>query len=404
MLKPVKTTNPLRVLMLLENNTWPEDDRVRREAMTLTGAGHRVTVVCPKREGQPSRELADGVRIYRFRAPAPGNGFFGYLWEYGYSLVACLLLSLRAFFREGFDVIHAHNPPDLFVLIAMLYKPFGRRFVFDHHDLSPEMYRARFQHGGSRAVFQALLGFEKLTCKLADHVISTNESYKTLVMERHGVYERNITIVRNGPDLDRIKLVDPDPEIRGRAGSVFGYLGIMGYQDGIDYLLRALSHLVRDFRRDDFYCVLVGEGDARADLMRLATELGLDHRVRFTGRISDEDMLRALSSTDICVDPDPSNPFNDRSTMTKIMEYMALARPIVAFDLPEHRASAGEAALYAEPNDEISMARQLIALMDDPERCQRLGELGRHRVETQLAWQFQEQHLLKAYGRLVGTP
>jgi len=391
-----------RVLMLLENNPYPEDMRVRREAISLTAAGYDVTVICPAPKGRPWYETIDGVRAYRFRAPASGDGFLGYLWEYGYSLAATFFLSLLVCFRHGFDIIHAHNPPDLFVLIAMFYRITGKRFVFDHHDLSPEMYQARFRSGGNQFVFRVLVSFEKLTCWMADHVISTNESYKTVVMERGNVPEDRITIVRNGPNLNRVKQVDPDEKLRQKAGTIIGYVGVMGFQDGIDYLLRALHHLIHELDQTDFYCVLVGKGDARDSLIELAAELKLDDHVWFTGRVPDDDLLRFLSTADICVVPDPSNPFNDRSTMIKMMEYMALSKPIVAFDLPEHQVSAADAALYAQPNDELDFARQLALLMADADRRREMGRLGRQRVETELAWSQQEQCLLDAYQRLAG--
>ena len=400
MKKPVGT----RVLMLLENSAIPQDRRVHKEACTLVAAGYVVTIICPSIEGQPTRETVDGIHVYRFRAPARGDGFVGYLWEYGYSTIAAFLLSLVVFFREGFDVIHAHNPPDLFVLIAMLYRVAGKKFVFDHHDLAPEMYQARFRSGGNRFVYHALVFFEKLTCRMAHHVIATNESYKKVEMERGNVPEDRITVVRNGPDLDRVQQVPPDPELRKKATTIFGYVGVLGFQDGLDYLLRALRRLIDDLGRDDFYCVIIGRGEALTSLQELATELQLDDHVWFTGRVPVEDLLKYLSTADICLDPDPANPFSDRSTMIKMMEYMALAKPIVAFDLTEHRVTAQDAALYASPNDELDFARQITRLMDDSELRHKMGQLGRERVESKLAWPFQEENLLAAYEKLGAFP
>ena len=389
-----------RILMLLENNSYPGDYRVRREARSLVAAGYEVTVISPRRRGQSRRTVIDEVSVYRFIAPGHGNGFFGYLWEYGYSLVGTFYYSLIVFFRKGFDVIHAHNPPDLFVLIAMFYRMAGKRFVFDHHDLSPEMYRARFRSGGNGLVFRVLVFFEKLSFWMADHVIATNESYKKVARDRGKVPEDRITIVRNGPDLNRIKLTEQDSRLRQKASTILGYIGVMGFQDGIDYLLRALRHLVQDLGRTDFYCVLIGKGDARDSLIQLASELELDDHVWFTGCIPDAEMLRYMSTADICVDPDPSNSFNDQSTMIKMMEYMALAKPIVAFDLPEHRVTAQESALYACPNNELDFARQINRLMDDVELRHKMGQFGRQRVETRLAWSIQEEDLLEVYEKL----
>jgi glycosyltransferase involved in cell wall biosynthesis len=391
-----------RVLMLIENSAYPQDPRVRREARALTTDGYHVSVICQKEAGQPWREIIDDVHVYRFPAPPAANGVIGYVWEYGYSMVATLLLSLFVWLYKGFDVIHAANPPDTFVFVAAFYKVFGKRFVYDHHDLAPEMYYARFGGKGNRLVYHTLVALEKLSCRLADHVIATNQSYKTIEMQRGQVPEERITIVRNGPELNKLWTAKPDPELRQNGKTIIGYAGIMGYQDGIDYLLRALHHLAYDLGRTDFFCFLVGgKGDARESLKALATELRLDEYVCFTGWVSDADYVRYLSSADICVDPDPSNPFNDRSTMNKMMEYMALEKPIVAFDLPEHRFTAQNAAIYVQPNDERAFAQALAQLMDDPARRQAMGARGRRRIETTLAWQYSVPHLLRAYRALL---
>ena len=372
------------VLMLLENNPYQSDPRPKREACTLVKAGYRVSVICPRPPGGKLYEVMDGVRLYQFPAPAAANGLLGYLWEYGYSMVVTFVISLLVFLREGFDVIHAHNPPDTFFLIAAFYKLLGKRFVYDHHDLAPEMYYARFGDGGNRFVYHTLVLLEKLSCRLADCVIVTNESYKAVEMERGQMPAERITIVRNGPDLEGLQPVEPDPALRQRADTILGYVGRMGPQDGVDYLLRALYHLIYDLDR---------------------RELHIEEYVWFTGWIPDEDLIRHLSTADICVDPDPSNPFNDRSTMVKMMEYMALGKPVVAFDLPEHRVTAQDTALYARPNDELDFARQIVVLMDDPERRKRMGQRGRERIETELAWSYQEEHLLEVYEVLsTGSP
>lgn len=389
-----------RILMLLENNPFPQDGRVRREARTLTAAGYRVSVIAPGSSGQPWRERVGEVEVYRFPAPPEANGLFGYLYEYGYSMAAAFLLSLFVFLRQGFDVIHAHNPPDTFAFVAAFFKLFGVRFVFDHHDLSPDMYYALFSGKGNRLVHRTLVLFEQFSCKLADHVIATNQSYRAVEMERGRVPEERITIVRNGPELDRLRTAPPDPALRARGKTILGYVGDMGHHDGVDYLLRALKRLVCDLGRTDFFCVIIGRGDAWAGLKTLAAQLELDPYVWFTGFVSDADLRRYLSTADICVDPDPLNPFTDRSTMIKMTEYMAFGKPIVAFDLTEHRVTAQDAAAYARPNDELDFARQIARLMDDPERRREMGRIGRRRVETELAWPHQERHLLAVYEAL----
>jgi glycosyltransferase involved in cell wall biosynthesis len=395
----------MRVLMLLENNAFPQDRRVAAEASALTQAGYRVTVIAPALPGQPWHEVENGVTTYRYAAPSSVNGILGFVWEYSYSLAASFALSLLVFFRTGFDIVHAHNPPDLFVFIAAFYKMFGARFVFDHHDLSPEMFGARF--GGDRrtaihsAIHRVLVSLEKLSCRLADQVIATNESYAVVEAERARVPGDRITVVRNGPNLDIIRPVDPDPALRGMGKTIIGYVGIMGVQDGVDGLLRALKHLIADLGRTDVFCVLVGDGDAWPRLKVLARELELEAFVWFTGPLAHADWLPYLCAADICVEPAPSNPYNDRSTAVKMMEYMALSKPIVAFDLPEHRFTARDAACYVERNDEREFASALARLMDDRERRETMGAFGRQRVESALAWPHSVTSLLSVYANLL---
>ncbi len=385
--------------MLLENCTYPQDTRVRHEANSLSEAGYRVTVICPKKKGQIWTEQVGQVNVYRYPAPPEADGFFGYIAEYGYSLIAATLFSLVAYIRKGFDIIHAHNPPDIFVLIAMFYKLFGKKFVFDHHDLSPEMYFARFDGDGNRLVHKVLLFFESLSCRMADHVIVTNQSYKKLDMQRSGKPESTVTIVRNGPILTDL------PNQTGREykkPSIIGlcYVGDMGHHDGVDYLLRAIYCLIHDFGRSDFHCTLVGDGDAYKSLIALAEKLQINSFLTFIGWVEHSEVNHFLNEADICVAPEPSNSYNDRCTMIKILEYMAFAKPIVAFDLPEHRYSAQGAALYANPNSESDFAKQIQFLIENPDKRPFLGQIGRDRMENELAWVHQKNFLLKAYEQI----
>jgi glycosyltransferase involved in cell wall biosynthesis len=367
------------------------------EAATLLGAGYQVSVICPSAPGQSWHEVIDGVYVYRYPAPPDGNNFLGYLWEYGYSLLATFAISLLVWLRPGFDVIHAANPPDIAVLVAAFYKLFGKRFVYDHHDLAPELYDVRFGGKGQRFVHEALVWFERLSCRLADHVIATNQSYQAIEMQRGFVPEERITVVRNGPDLSRLRPVEPRPGLCQEGKTNIVYVGIIEYQDGVDYLVRALQHLIHDLKRSDFYCIIVGAGGALRTVKSLAQRLGLGDHVFFTGWVEPTEVAGYLCAGDIGVAPEPSNPLNDRSTMIKIMEYMAVGKPIVAFDLPEHRFTARGAALYARPNDELDFAQQLAMLMDDPERRKKMGQIGRERIENELAWSHQAKHLLDAY-------
>jgi glycosyltransferase involved in cell wall biosynthesis len=390
--------------MLLENNPYPHDGRVRREAQTLINAGYQVTVISPAPPGRRLSETIEGVRVFRYRAPRERDGFIGYLLEYGYAMTATFFLTLRVFVWHGFDVIHAHNPPDTFVLVALWYRMLGKKFVFDHHDLAPEMYDARFPRTAKPIVHRALLALERLTFRTADHVIATNESYKTIAIERGGLPEDRVTIVRNGPEPGRVQRVPPDAELRSRGATIIGYVGELAPHDGVDYLIRALAHLVNNEERRDFHCVVIGSGTSLPGLRDLASDLGIDSFVTFTGWIPDEQLMSYLSTADICVDPDPSNPFTDRSTMIKMTEYMALGRPIVAFDLPEHRRTAQGAALYARPNEEADLAAKLVVLMDDPALRRRMAEIGLRRVEAELGWPHQKRRLLEAYERILGDP
>jgi glycosyltransferase involved in cell wall biosynthesis len=309
-------------------------------------------------------------------------------------------ISLRILVRHGFDIVHAHNPPDTFVLIAGVYKLLGKRFVFDHHDLAPEMYEALSGDGRKRVLQRALLFFERLSCRVADHVLTPNESYKNLDVARHGIAPERISVVRNGPDLAVVEHARPDTALRPPARALVGYAGIIGYQDGVDYLLRALQHLVRE-RRRDVLCYVVGDGNAGEDMRELARELGLGDHVRFTGWLPYDDLLRYMASVDVCVSPEPSNAYTDRSTMVKIMEFMALGKPVVAFDLPEHRVSADGAAAYARPNDSRDLARAIDEVLADPERRRAMATAGRRRVRSELAWSHSEPNLLDAYARLA---
>jgi len=403
-----------RVLMLLENACYPHDDRVRREARTLVSAGYRVSVISRSSSGRPWREWIDGVQVFRFPRPRSLSGFLGYLWEYGYCMVAIFALSLFVWGQEGFDVVHAHHPPDTFVFIGAFYKLFGKCYVLDHHDLAPELYRVRFRDHDRAVVYSVLVWLERLACRIADQVIATNQSYKVAEMQRGRVPEARITVVRNGPDLNELRSTD-DSCAPGQPGgaeggatasrptgkTVLGYVGVMGFQDGVDYLLRALRHLVDDLGRTDFHCIIVGAGDAMPSLQSLTQQLALDDYVSFTGWVSQQsEVARYLSMMDICVAPEPSDAYNDRSTAAKVMEYMALAKPVVSFDLPEHRISAADAALYAHPNDELDLARKIALLMDDQELREEMGARGRKRIETELAWQHQAQQLVRAYAVL----
>jgi glycosyltransferase involved in cell wall biosynthesis len=405
-----------RILMLVQNS-FPDDTRVKNEAVTLTEAGYRVSIICFREKHQPVREMINGVHVYRFRkilislrrvhSTSPLKklinrflSIIGYVFEYFYFILGCFLWSVYLTLRQGFDVIHAHTPPNSLCLIGAFYRFFGKKFVLDHHDLSPELYRSRFR-ADEDLVYRTLLLEENLALKLANIVIATNESYKRIEMHRAAIKPDNIFVVRNGPDLRKIHPVDPDERLKSMRKTILGYVGDINPQDGLDYLLRSLRHLVDDLGRKDVYCVIIGTGDALVDLKVLAHELGIAEHVWFTGFVSDADLLRYLSTADICVCPDPSSPLNDVSTWIKIMEYMALHKPIISFDLAETRYSAQGAAVYAPPNDEKKFAEAIAYLIDHPAERTRLGALGYQRVVHELAWQHVSKNLVLAYQTLL---
>lgn len=390
-----------RILMLLENCSFPRDDRVRREARALTAAGYKITLISPASAGQSRREFVEGVMVYRYKMPVEGIGFLGYFWEYAYSMTVIFWMSLYVLIREGFDVVHAHQPPDLFGLIAGFYKLLGKKYVLDHHDLAPELYEARFRGKGKSIIRSILILLEKISCRLADRVIATNESYKRIEMQRDHVPEERITIVRNGPDLHEVFKTAPDATIKRDGKTIIGYVGVIGTQDGVDYLLRAMQRLVFDLGRRDVLCIIVGSGNALPELTSLARELRLSDYIQFTGWVDGEEQVRRyLNSMDICAAPEPSDPYNQCSTAAKVMEYMAVGKPVVAFDNTEHRFSAQEGALYARPNDEIDFAGKLAFLMDHPSERERIGNLGFERIKSRLGWQHQSAALVNVYSSL----
>jgi glycosyltransferase involved in cell wall biosynthesis len=387
-----------RVLILVENLSVPFDRRVWQEARALTDAGWGVTVICPrgvKRDTEP-RAVLDGVEILRYPLSAATGGPLGFVKEYGAALWHTVRLARRA---GRVDVVHACNPPDLLFLVALPRKLRGTRFVFDQHDLVPELYLSRFGRRDD-LLFKAMLLLERITYRLADLVIATNDSYRDAALSRGHKRPDEVVVVRSAPDLRRFRPTPPDAGIKDGKPYLLSYLGVMGPQDGVDYALRSLARLRDEVGRTDWHAVFVGAGDAFDDMVALSRELGLDDLVTFTGRIPDAELVRYLATSDVCLAPDPLNPLNDVSTMNKIMEYMAMSRPIVSFDLREARVSAGEAAVYAPPNDEGAFARLISDLLDDPVRRKRMGELGLERVRNSLSWERSRESLVAAYESL----
>jgi glycosyltransferase involved in cell wall biosynthesis len=368
---------------------------VWQEAGALRDAGYGVSIVCPTGRGYEQRfERIDGIDIWRYALPTEGEGAAGYLVEYAVALFWSFVLS----FRIRFDVIHACNPPDLFFLVGGFWKLLGKKFVFDHHDANPELYEAKF---GTKGFFYRLMvALERLTFRTADISIATNESYRRIALERGGMAPERVFVVRSGPSLERLKIMPPDEALKQGRKFLVGYVGVMGRQEGIDYLLRAAAHIVHDLGRRDVHFGLVGGGTSLEELRRLAAELGVADYVTFTGRVPDREMLAMLNTADVCVNPDVANEMNDISTMNKVMEYMALGKPMVQFDLAEGRYSAQAASLYARRNNALDLAAKIIELLEDPEKRRVMGEFGRRRVREELEWRHEAPRLLAAYEAL----
>jgi glycosyltransferase involved in cell wall biosynthesis len=390
-----------RVLIIVQNLPVPFDRRVWLECRALVAEGHDVTVVCPKGKGDPGYQVIENVQIYKYRPYAPGGSKLGFVNEYMYSFVATLWLAVKARRSGRFAVVQACNPPDIFWPIALVLRALDRTaFVFDHHDLCPELYESRFPDG-PQLPHRILLALERWTHRTARHVISTNQSYRGIAMTRGGKSPADVTVVRTGPDPQRLMRGEPRPGLRRGRTFLAAYIGVMGPQDGVDIVVRAADIVVHELHRDDIAFTLIGSGDCYAELVRLRDELGLAGHVEFTGRIPDEQVAGILSTADVGLSPDPKNPLNDLSTMNKTMEYMAYELPVVAFDLRETRVSAGDAAVYVTPNDVREYADAIVRLMDDEAERVRLGKAGRLRVEQELAWSHQERAYLDVYRKVL---
>jgi glycosyltransferase involved in cell wall biosynthesis len=388
-----------RILIIVENLPVPFDKRVWNEANALTRAGYRVSIISPVGKGfEKRREQIDGIDIYRHPLPPEGNGALGYLVEYAAALFWELALAVRVYVTSGFDAIHACNPPDTIFLIGGLFKLLGKKFVFDHHDINPELFIAKF--GKTGLLYRIVTVLERLTFMTADISIATNESYKEIAVTRGHMDPEKVFVVRSGPNLKRFRPVAPQENLKEGHRYLVGYVGVMGKQEGLNYLLDAVRVITDQRVRRDILFVIIGSGTEFEDMREYAAQQGVDAHVRFTGRIPDADLIAYLSTCDVCVNPDVANEMNDKSTMNKIMEYMALGKPIVQFDLTEGRRSALDASLYARRNDAVDFADKILELLDDPARREWMGRHGKERVENSLAWEYSERVLRRAYEAL----
>lgn len=387
-----------RVLIVVENLPIPFDRRVWAEATTLAAEGYTVSVISPTGKGfEAEYEFLDGVHVYRHKLPPEGNSAFGYLREYGSALWNELRLALKVKRERGVDILHGCNPPDLIFLVAWVMRFFGVRYLFDHHDICPELYEVKF---GKRGIlWRAMVFFEWLTFRTAIVSIATNESYAEIARRRGGMAAEDVFVVRSGPKIEKLEIRPPKAELKKGAKFLIGYVGVIGQQEGLDLLVETAWHLTGQMGRTDVHFGIVGGGPALEEVQAEVRAKGLERYFTFTGRAPDDLLLDMLNTADICVNPDRVTPMNDLSTMNKIMEYMTLGKPIVQFELKEGRASAAEASLYAKSNDPKDFAEKIAELMDDPDARERMGRIGRARIEANLSWAHSVPYLLAAYDR-----
>ncbi len=392
------TLTKKKILIIVENLPVPFDSRVWKEARALHQHGYDVSVLCPRGKGyRQGYEILEGIHIYRHPMPKEANRPLGYLWEYSSALFWEFLFSWWIFLTRGFHVIQGCNPPDNIFLVALPFRLFGVKYIFDQHDAGPELYHSKYER--KDFFYRAQVWLEQLTYRTSDVVIATNLSYRDLALTRGGINPDDVLVVRNGPDLETFRSVPPDATLKHGREFLVGYVGTMSAQDGLEILLEVATR-IKASGRTDVHFTCVGGGPGLAGLRQIVTRMNLADMVDFTGRVSDEHLLRVLSTADVCVNPDKPCEMNDISTMIKIMEYMALGKPIVQFDLREGRFSAGEASLYAQADiGAEDFAAKILWLLDHPEERARMGKLGGGRVTTQLAWEFSIPNLLKAYDR-----
>ena len=390
-----------RTLTIVQNLPVPFDRRVWLECRALTAAGYDVTVVCPKGKNDPGQQVLDGVTLLKYRPYAPGGGPLGFVIEYAYSFLATAALVFKARRKGKFAVLQACNPPDIFWPIARwLRRRDGTRFVFDHHDLCPELYDSRFPDGRPLPK-RGLLALERRTFDTADHVVATNASYAEVAMRRGSKAPDDVTVVRTGPDQERLHRKAAVPELRRGRKHLVAYIGVMGPQDGVDLAVRAAAYIVRNLGREDISFTFMGAGDSHQQIVALRDELGLQDYVELPGRVPDDTVVNVLSTAAVGLSPDPKNPLNDVSTMNKTLEYMAFELPVVAFDLKETRVSAGEAATYIASGDVGAYARAIVELLDDGDKRAAMGKAGRIRIEQELGWSYQRDLYVGVYDTIV---
>lgn len=391
-----KEFNGKKILIIVENLPSPFDRRVWQEANALKDRGALVSIICPTGKGYEKKfEIIDDIAIYRYNLPKEADGALGYLAEYSAALFWEFILAVKCLFTRGFDVIQACNPPDLIYLVALPFKLLGKKFVFDHHDINPELYLAKFNR--KDFFYKLMLHFERRTFRHADISIATNNSYKQIAIKRGKMDPNKVFIVRSGPSLKRLKIISPVESLKRGRKFLVGYVGVIGKQEGLNYLVEAAEHIVYKVNRQDIHFICVGGGTELENIKNYAKEKKVEEYFTFTGRVPDKELMEALNTADVCVNPDEYNEMNDKSTMNKIMEYMALRKPIVQFDMTEGRFSAEKASLYVKPNNSVDFAEKIVYLMDNPKIREWMGKYGYYRVKNKLQWEFEKDNLYRVY-------
>jgi glycosyltransferase involved in cell wall biosynthesis len=389
------------ILIIVENLPVPFDRRVWQEANTLKDNGAEISIICPKMKGFHKKyEQLNGIHIYRHPLPLEGSGALGYLLEYTVALFWEFILSWKIFIKKRFQVIHGCNPPDLIFLVAKAFKPFGVKYVFDHHDINPELYIAKYNK--KDFFYKLMVKFEYLTFKTASFSIATNESYKEIAIQRGKMHPDKVQVVRSGPNLERLRIVPPNNEFKKGKSFLVGYVGVIGEQEGIDLLLKSAQYIVQ--KRSDVHFAIIGGGTNLENMKSLSQKMKLEKYVDFYGRVPDDLLIGILNTADICVNPDKPSEMNNLSTMNKIMEYMALKKPIVQYDLKEGRISAQKASLYAENENTSDFAEKILYLIDNPEVRKEMALFGYRRVVEELSWEHESKKLLSLYDKILFKP
>lgn len=388
--------NKKHILFIVENNPVPHDIRVWNEAIAAKGFGYDVTIICPRSIKSPLKfEIFDNISIYRHYIPFEGDGKFSLIFEYLNALFWEFILSLFVFIKRPFHFIHAANPPDHIFMIAAFFKIFSVKFIFDHHDLTPENYLAKFHN--EDLFYKISLYMEKISFIIADLVITTNESYKKIALTRGKKNNEEVYVVRNGPDLSRIPQISPDDKWKSNFKYLVAYVGNIGSQENLDVLLKIVEYIVFKKKVDSIKYIIIGTGPHLEQMIQLCSSMKLDQYVTFTGYIPYKDFYEILATADLGINPELSNEFTDKSTMLKIMDYMTFRKPIVQFETIEGKVTAGEAGFYVKENSIAHFGDAIINLLNDPENRKRMGEIGRKRIEEHLNWNVQKESLKAAY-------